>query len=339
MEELAAQHAVKYRKAYEQAQQAMGSLQSVTPWPMGGTVGECDPKRVAEHWRRRYASVVEVIPTSESALREATYRETNGLLPCKMVEKGKDRYEKRGARDAAIWLSAVEYARDNENESVFFVSSNPRDFGDGTSYEPPMDSDVQGLGDRFVHLTNLDDVVSRFARPVETDRELIQDALDSPATSATIKRAVANALALESNTRWGRTVFAGSQVRRPGQKLDVTFVTFFYPTWAKLGSIQAVDSYRIGDHEWCTATARWLLTGFALAETNRDRAEYVACAWETRVLFTPNPDEPRLTLLRSFGLPGPVDEIEIALVPSPGQLDDKELVRRLSADFLRIPRT
>ncbi|MGW3728328.1 PIN domain-containing protein [Streptomyces sp. NPDC000851] len=77
-----------------------------------------------------------MIETSESALREA-----NGVAPCKVNDGGKQ--TKTGFRDTAIWMSAIEYARINPEETVYFVSSNTRDFGDGTAYPDPMDQDVK----------------------------------------------------------------------------------------------------------------------------------------------------------------------------------------------------
>ncbi|GAB3004540.1 hypothetical protein GCM10023080_082730 [Streptomyces pseudoechinosporeus] len=49
-----------------------------------------------------------------------------------------------GGRDAAIWLTAVEYAREHPEETVYFVSRNTKDFGDGTAYPPLMDQDLEG---------------------------------------------------------------------------------------------------------------------------------------------------------------------------------------------------
>ncbi|MER5474307.1 PIN domain-containing protein [Streptomyces sp. NPDC002685] len=88
-------------------------------------------------WKRRWASVVETIPTSETALQQAFIREANGLPPCKAQKD-----TKVGGRDAAIWLSAVEYARTHPDENVYFVSNNTRDFSDGTAYASPMSEDA-----------------------------------------------------------------------------------------------------------------------------------------------------------------------------------------------------
>jgi hypothetical protein len=78
---------------------------------------------------------------------------------------------KTGGRDAAIWFTAVEYARAHPEEKVYFVSRNTKDFGDGTAYPYPVKGDLDGIADRFVHLTSLDQVVKEFAKPIDVDED------------------------------------------------------------------------------------------------------------------------------------------------------------------------
>ncbi|MET7921842.1 PIN domain-containing protein [Streptomyces avermitilis] len=184
MEELVEQHAVKYRKQYEATAQAFQSLGNVTPWDLDVRLPEIDMERVREHWRKHWSRVVDVVPTSESALREAAFREANRLPPCKDTDK------KAGARDAAIWLSAVEYAKAHPDETVYFVSGNTTDFGDGKSYPDAMGTDVAELGERFVHLTGLGEVIDRFTVPTVTEQDVIKSALKSkPVLNAIIRLA------------------------------------------------------------------------------------------------------------------------------------------------------
>jgi hypothetical protein len=70
-------------------------------------------------------------PTSEAALGEAEFRESNVLPPCKaIVINDRGEQVKTGCRDAAIWLTAVEYAREHPEKTVYFVSRDTKDFGD-----------------------------------------------------------------------------------------------------------------------------------------------------------------------------------------------------------------
>ncbi|MFF3801352.1 PIN domain-containing protein [Streptomyces sp. NPDC002134] len=293
LEELAAQKAVAYRKKYDTALQAVKSLQDATPWDYEVHVGACDLTRLRQHWRDQYLTVVEELPTSEWALREAVFREANALPPCKETDGG--RSAKVGSRDAAIWLSAIEYARKNPKETVYFVSSNTRDFGDGTAYKWPMDTDVAGLGDRFVHLTKMDEVITRFAEPTATDEELVSKTLRAAAALKAVKKAAKRRLTADERPS-ECSVLAGYS----GGELTVGTALSWLTMKAQFHSVRDVRTYRIGEHEWCTAVVRWGLAGTAFvdASTQVMLPAPAGCSWTTSVIFRPDPDDPRLTILR-----------------------------------------
>ncbi|GEB57089.1 hypothetical protein [Streptomyces gardneri] len=90
---------------------------------------------------------------------------------------------KVGARDVAIWPTAVEYARDNPEETVYFVSSNDRDFTKGSAgYPSPMAEDVADLGKRLVHLTNLEELLETIAPSVAADEADVRGLLELQTT-------------------------------------------------------------------------------------------------------------------------------------------------------------
>lgn len=306
MEELSAQYAVKYRKQYEATAQALQSLASVTPWGLSVRLPDMDLERVREHWRRQWAGVVDVVPTSGAALREAAFREANALPPCR------DDGKKSGARDAAIWLSAIEYARAHEDETVYFVSENTRDFGDGSGYTGAMADDVADLGDRFVHLTGVSEVINRFTELVDTDQEVIRQALSSPEAIQTIKQAAGRRGGisgtdmdlLEALKLPGFRCTTGSSFTGVEQALALRWAV--PEVSARVGEITAAESYRVGEHVWCIATVRWLIGGLALLEAKVAKA---ACALETRLLFALHNEDPRVTVLRSSPLQ-PLSEAE-----------------------------
>ncbi|MFH8496702.1 PIN domain-containing protein [Streptomyces coeruleorubidus] len=304
LEEIASQKAVKYRDRHEAAAKALTELNAVTPWGPDARPPQLDLERVREHWRKEYGAIVDVIPTNETALREAAFREANLLAPCKVVMV-KDRPHKTGSRDAAIWLSAVEYARENPSEIVYFVSKNTKDFGDGSAYEHPMDEDLAGIGDRFVHLTDIGDVITRFTEVTDLDLEAVEVVLASTGSLALI--------AEEAKREWS----AGEGIGRPEQQFGCHIIGDFGGApgiargWlvepaVRFWSVRDVSAYRIGEHVWATATVRWLLAGPAFT---RSPASLVAvgCAWETRVLLSTTNADAKLTVLRS-DVPVMVDE-------------------------------
>ncbi|MDX3127754.1 MULTISPECIES: PIN domain-containing protein [Streptomyces] len=165
LEELTAHRAVPYRRKYEAAEAALRSLTEGTPWPIRVPLPQMDLQRFQDEWRQKWLDVVDIVPTSEAALKQALTREANLLPPCKQVtiNEGGDT-TKIGGRDAAIWLTAVEYAREHPDETVYFVSKNTKDFGDGGAFPYPMNEDLAGIKDRFEFLTTWHDLVEKFAQ-------------------------------------------------------------------------------------------------------------------------------------------------------------------------------
>lgn len=278
LEELVAQHALDYSKAHREAARALRKLQrmSVTGAP---NLGDPEPEKVRESWRARYGQLIEVLPTSEAALREGVYREANTLPPATVKGEG-DKAVKVGARDVAIWLTAVEYAQDHPDETVYFVSSNHKDFGNGGAYPPPMDRDVEALGDRFVHLTNLDGVLRQFAPPATVDNEVLWELL----------RDYAVHLRDEALTRWGVFQHDPATSRFPAvmRPRSSTMPTMEALGWFRPHEVVAeprevtdAHAYRLGDHEWVTVNVRWQLSGNALF---KGRIDHAACFWDTRLL-------------------------------------------------------
>ena len=237
--------------------------------------------------------------------------------------KGVNKPVKTGSRDAAIWLTAVEYAREHPDETVYFVSKNTNDFGDGSSYKgrARLWRDIQELGDRFKHYASLDPVVAEFTQPTEVDDALVQEQVGTPE--------VASIIAREAGAKWGVDVESMHAFDAP------TFLGTLWPDsddserplmggagpwiatpYAQVDLVSDVSAYRIGDHVWCTATVRWLLTGLALLGRQSGLGR-VGCAWETRLLLSPTRAESQLTILRSSS-PRPLtaDDFQRLSVPA-----------------------
>ncbi|MEV7165859.1 PIN domain-containing protein [Streptomyces microflavus] len=121
VEEVAAQEALRYREKHDEAKAAVDVLRKATPWADVPHPKRWPAEHVRRHWREQYGSITDVMETSADAYKQAMYRETNLIAPCKTVNNGKD---KTGARDAAIWLTAVEYAAAHADELVYFVSND-----------------------------------------------------------------------------------------------------------------------------------------------------------------------------------------------------------------------
>ncbi|MER6566349.1 PIN domain-containing protein [Streptomyces sp. NPDC001093] len=282
--------------------------------------------------------MADVIPTSEMALHEAAFREANGLAPCK------DDGKKTGARDAAIWLSAVEYAKTHPDETVYFVSDNTRDFGNGTSYAEPMRADVVDLAERFVHLTGLGEVIDRFTKPTTVDQDIIQHALKAePALGAVIRLAHTMGGGNQPEvwlSTFGTSGFPCTPSGPDSEALPVRAFGWVGPTLnAHAMAISNVDSYRVGEHVWCMATVRWLIAGLAISEPT---IRTVACTLETRILFAAHSDDPRLTVLRHSTFDRLTDakfaqvhdQLTWNLVVDPASAQDELVARIVRSDAL-----
>ncbi|MFF0134220.1 PIN domain-containing protein [Streptomyces mirabilis] len=306
LEELTAHRAVPYREKYEAVEAALSSLKEGTPWQIRLTLPQMDLQRFQDEWRRKWLDVVDIVPTSEAALKQALIREANLLPPCKQVtvNAGGDT-EKIGGRDAAIWLTAVKYAREHPEETVYFVSKNTKDFGDGTAFPYPMNEDLAGIEDRFVLLTTWYDVVEKFAqRADDVDEDAVRSILSGRESLSVIETEVIRLMLVPPDLvgpDFDGTM--GLFVQGEGTLIDtdtVRVLGWAVPPFVAFDQATDLTSYRIGDHVWCTATVRWVLSGPALLRDNL-RIQAVACVWETRVLVSTTNADARLTVLRGQG--------------------------------------
>ncbi|KAF3465941.1 PIN domain-containing protein [Streptomyces sp. Tu 3180] len=302
-EELAAQKAIKYQDMHTKAAEALDALRRAAPWADTPEVGDGNAERHREYWRGMWTPPLVVIPTSEEALREGVYREANLLPPCRLVKDNKT-----GARDTAIWLSAVEYAREHPDETVYFVSANTKDFSNGSSPLPfPMNRDIVGMEDRFQILTSIEDLAALFTETTDITAEAAAEALDI--------REVRQAIAHESLTRYSRTrLQAAFPINEFSDRTLIEDADEWKVLEANVGSVDDVQGYRIGEHEWCTATVVWHLVGSFHSVIGY---AFGAVSWPTTVLFNLSGD-PNLTVVRAKApVPATADVVNELGVPAP----------------------
>ncbi|GAB3116874.1 hypothetical protein GCM10027160_26530 [Streptomyces calidiresistens] len=78
--------------------------------------------------------------------------------------------------------------------------------------------------------------------------------------------------------------------------MSISTARSFSPLKSTLHTVSNVHAYRIGDHEWYTADAVWHMAGLAFL----DEADVSAAGvtWNTSLLFAPNAEDSRVTVLR-----------------------------------------
>ncbi|WP_327161939.1 PIN domain-containing protein [Streptomyces zaomyceticus] len=309
VEELAAQKALEYLEAHKAAASALRKLQNKSH-KAEPALGEPVPEGVRERWRMRYANFLEVLPTSDNALREGVYREANILPPATTKGEG-DKRVKVGARDVAIWLTAVEYARDHPDETVYFVSNNHRDFTKGDAGYPwPMNTDIADLGDRFVHLTNLAELLETVAPKVEVDVADVRGLLELQSKHIA-ERATTTWGSLETRSHFEVTTQSGEHKSAQG---------WLFPTdvAVQLLDVRDVEAYRLGDDGWYVATARWQFVGPTVFP---GALAMVACTWETRILAPLRSGDEHVPIIIKGARPQAADVSGIEWPPFPRAME------------------
>ncbi|WAE68459.1 PIN domain-containing protein [Streptomyces cavourensis] len=326
VEEIAAQQALSYAQKHKAAMDAVDELRKASPWEHVSHPKRWSAEHVRRHWRERYSSVTEVLETSHAAYQQALFRETNQIAPCKTVNSGS---HKTGARDAAIWLTAVEYAEAHEHETVYFVSGDS-DMSENGQFLPEMQQDIVGMEHRFHLFTSLDDVVTKFAKEAAASPEDVKELLETEDAYATV-------LSMSRSATRRYRVFSGTPMPSTdgGERRRAYSGLSWSPVAVALDKVLEVSGREVGGHFWFTAWARWLLR-----EERVLRGEVFerAYAWETRVLLSTAADQD-MTIL-DFRRPGPISEEDVPNVPALPYTREERLTRageaRVSA-LLRTP--
>jgi PIN domain len=309
-EELVAHRVLAHEKAHAEAARAARDLNRAAPWLREPGPRAFNRDEASDYWCKAYARLFEIMDTSGDVARQALAREAN----CEKPAKGPDAKDKGGARDAAIWLSVVEYLKDNPDEEVCFVTGNTHDFGDGSEFPAPMSDDVKGVEGRLQVLTSFDSVVSEFSTPLDidegdTERELA-GRLTSDTALALLAGAVRDLLAAQPGLRGGNAVQSFlPEVVPAGGYPQVNWSTWVSEPKVILRRVRDAAGHEIGEDTWYTATVDWILVGLAsvpggtvstsLAPRGMTIPVRVACQWRTKLLFSNRPGEPP-TLLQSW---------------------------------------
>ena len=283
-EELVAKQVLEYEAAHSRAYASIAALNRKMPWVIDADLQSLDIERAKKYWRGQYEEILETLETSGESARAALSREVYCEKPAK-VDSG----NKGGARDAAIWLSVIDYLKANPMEKVYFVSSNTRDFGDGIVYPNPMSKDLGSMVSWLSHLTSFDDCISRFSERIEADGAYLKDILTS-LISGTPTQIETAAQRLQSSLSRGGD-YEGSRIK------GGAFEPFLWKGWtlppiAVIRNISGISGHKIGDNEWHTATVDWILVGITYPVDKFQLGGMVrtACQWSIKVLFSTGED-------------------------------------------------
>ncbi|MEU0567955.1 PIN domain-containing protein [Nonomuraea sp. NPDC005983] len=237
LEEHHAHYAHETKELHQTATSAIRSLNARLRYSRTNDPDELQLARLMESVSIELREFFTILPTPDWAARESLLREARRLAPAKRSWDGKG----EGARDAAIWLTAVDALRQSE-EMIYFVSMDKRAFGEGTLL-PALEEDLREEADRFRYCYGIDALLKALAKPHATKVGAAQIG-SSQLVEAAVRRALESfdffTPLLESleTTRLG--MLPGFQARE-----------------ICIAGKPHVISYEIGGRTWACARVRW----------------------------------------------------------------------------------
>lgn len=214
-----------------------------------------DVDRAVEDRSQRLQRVFQIRPTPDEAAREALLREARRKPPAKTSQDGKG----SGARDVAIWLTAIS-ACEKSKEHTYFVATDINAFGK-ENLKPELVEELQlRLGadaNIFHYCYGLDVMLSQLAMGPGGDVSF-----DTVVNDVRVKAAVASSLFDHAVT--------SQLISSAGLLPGVGIVTVIIPGL----SIQAINrpadtvlAYRVGETTWASARPSWLATRRFMVES------------------------------------------------------------------------
>ncbi|MGR6998677.1 PIN domain-containing protein [Yinghuangia aomiensis] len=268
--------------------------------PAGGAPFDEAPAR--NHWEHVYEGEFDVIPTPPGVADEALRREAFCDKPAKPDEN-----KKGGARDAAIWLTVVDFLRRHPQTQVYFVSNNTKDFGDSTSFPPQLGKDLGPDRHHFTLLTSLEAVIAAVTKPVDVPAADQAAVFEAPLTSEDTRTKVAAAATHDRRFRHG---WLAVDLDNPGgtRYPQVRAGQWVGTPLAELIDVSNPAAYQIGEDTWYLATARWALAGLAaqgpFPALGTPTVTMTGTVWRTRMLFSSVPGEAP-AVIKSDGIEDP----------------------------------
>jgi hypothetical protein len=130
-------------------------------------------------WDALYRRTFEVLPLTFEAAREGLWREAQRRRPAKVSGK-------EGSRDSAIWVTVLQEAKRDPKQTIYFVTSNSKDFGPDQVLHPELAAEVTETGVAVAYLGDLKNVLAQFAerRTVAHDDPRLKERIAASATTA-----------------------------------------------------------------------------------------------------------------------------------------------------------
>ncbi|NJQ04534.1 DUF4935 domain-containing protein [Streptomyces lonarensis] len=157
--ELLSRRRREYESVFDNATKAFSALYALQFSPEDGMAhwpAVAGSESHTEKWEYLYRDSLDIIPLTRHAAVEALRREADRRRPARSSGKSAT-----GSRDAAIWLTVLEAARDNPSSVIYFASKNSKDFGIGGGLHPELASEVEAAGGRVEYVEKLEHALAK----------------------------------------------------------------------------------------------------------------------------------------------------------------------------------
>ncbi|MFD3373787.1 MULTISPECIES: hypothetical protein [unclassified Streptomyces] len=135
-----------------------------------------------------------------------------------------------------------------------------------------MDSDVEGLGNRFVHLAKLGKLLETVA-----PKEYVDEGY-----AYALLRFHTDYIACRARKTWRNKITPFEVRTRDGEAMAARWCAFPDDVRVRLLDVRDSEAYRLGTHSWIVKSARWEFVGPAMTTSS---LQHGACVWETRIGF------------------------------------------------------
>jgi hypothetical protein len=214
-----------------------------------------DVDGAVEDRTQRLQRVFQIRPTPDKAAHEALLREARRKPPAKTSQDGPG----SGARDVAIWLTAIS-ACEESAEHTYFVSTDNNAFGK-EDLKPELIEELQlRLGtavNMFHYCYGLDILLSQLATKPSGDVSF-----DTVVNDLRVKAAVASSLSDHAVT--SQLISAAGLLQGSGGPVSVIPGLRMRPIPKPTETVLA---YRVGETTWASARPSWLATRLFLVQS------------------------------------------------------------------------
>jgi hypothetical protein len=241
------EHLAHFRHETEVAHQklrgAVRDLQRLAPFWPGQVTAPFDVDAAVRHRTQQVGGVMRILKTPQQAPLHALDREASRQLPAKTSWDCPG----AGARDVAVWLTALDACREAQS-ATYFVSQDKDAFGE-KQLHPELSADVLAVlgdgADQFHYCYGIDALLDELA-----DKQEHRLNRDKIAAAEPVREAVRIALAgpdvyfelLNSAAR-----FAGHQFSASSPEIhDLNLL-----------SARQITAYQTGNTTWATARSKW----------------------------------------------------------------------------------